>query len=214
MARKTYKGADLFRQADPEWHGDHLGLPRPDGKVLTLGADGCEATAFTVGGNLLNGTALTPREVNAHLSAVSKLYFDSGRHHGRQCFVSLGHDDQGRIVTHPGPLIVLEESAKEYGLHCPDAGRLRSKPGDVALSQLLCETLDAGKLAIIHVDHNAVDGGDHFCLALERQGGAILVFDPAMGNTMTIDDIGLEGRTKWGSVDKTFRVVSVAPFWK
>lgn len=151
----------------------------------TIGRGGCLLTCLTEAARLLAGR---PGLLPPHANEICK---------GAKAFQA--------------SLLILEPAAKALGLECPASERVDGKPGDSHLNDALLTALERG-FAVIHVDHDGLDGGDHFILATGKSdGGNIVCRDPALATLVALQWPSLEAAVRWGQKPKTYRVVSVRP---
>ncbi len=188
-----------LKQADERWHHDFLLNPASNGAHLTIGAAGCLLTCLAMAANWLLGKSWTPPEVN-----------ELAKQHGA-C---------------SGPLVVVESLAKALGLVALESERYRSSVAantDETTIGVIRRAFDAGKICILHVDLNSAEPhgdiyGDHFVVAVERDGTDLLCADPAPGSFCHIDEQTLVGDSVWTHNEdgtprtvKHLRVVGVIP---
>ncbi len=151
----------------------------------TIGRGGCLLTVLTEAATLLtHRPGLIPPMVNATLKAT------------------------------PGAFIKdrldVEVAARALGMVSParerDAG-----PSGVVLRDAIDAALCRG-FAILHVDHDGVDGGDHFVLATGRGPlNEVDCIDPAPAHRILLGWPDLEAPVFWGKKLKRYRVVAVRP---
>src|ERR1051326_6173963 len=122
----------VYKQSDAKWHTQLVG--DGTGEHDTFGFVGCMVTCLTMAQNQLLGTNDTPPQVNTTVKDA----------HG-----------------FTGANVLLPTAAAAVGLSAPEAQRIRGTLVDRnvdALRKLACETLDAGGVALLHVDHNNAGG--------------------------------------------------------
>lgn len=124
--------------------------------------------------------------------------------------------------------LVWEVAALHFGLVARDKDRLRSKPGDPGLAALAIATLDAGGVAVVHVDTDSTlatgdPAGEHFITAFRRVGPSTTApahiecadsapRDPG-DRLVWLDENALTGSVAWHkTLRKTYKAVSVIPF--
>lgn len=166
----------VWRQADPRWSGRPLGRGSS-----TIGRGGCLLVCFAMAAERILGNALTPPEAQ------------------ERCL------EAGAFRS---SLLLAEDAARALGLVLVDRvggpGQLAAPPA--SSRALVDEALEAGGCAIVHVDHNARGGGDHFVLVYDRAGRGYLAADPAPGTSIVLD-AELRGRSLWGTTSKAYRAV-------
>ncbi len=143
----------------------------------TIGRGGCLITALTMAANAILGRALSPVDVN-----------QIGRNVG--AFAPNSSD------VDPAAL------ARALGMKITE--RIRNTPSDVAgMIRVVDEALKAGGLAVVHVDHEGDQDGDHFVLVNGRTSSGYTAVDPVSGKTIPLTS-GLRGPSKWGGTTKNY----------
>lgn len=175
-------------QGDKRWSGIQLG--HGPGRI---GKSGCLLTCLTEAARVLaHRPGLLPPHANELLRGVPG------------AFVAAGSDI-------PGDSLVVEVAAKALGMESPQRERETGAPGSVVLRDALEAAFSRG-YAIVHVDHNGIDGGDHFLLALKRsEDGTVDCIDPALARHVPLAWPGLDTHVMWGKHPKIYRVVAVRP---
>lgn len=108
-------------------------------------------------------------------------------------------------------LLALDKAAIAMGLECSLKDRVDGEPGEQKLKDALLAALDHG-MAVIHVDKDGLDGGDHFILATGKSPeGNIICKDPAVASVVVLQWPALTALVRWGKTLKSYRVVSVRP---
>lgn len=178
------------------WGRSPLLRPRSDGKVYTIGEAGCLLTCLTMCANYLLGKSLTPPVVN-------QICMDANA-----C---------------SGPLVVVESLAKALGLRALEKERLRAMAGHPLVPTNIRAVFNTNKICILHVDLNADElhgdrYGDHFVVALQRDGDELVCADPAPGWVCRVNQATGEGMSVWAvdregtpALVKHYRVVGVIP---
>lgn len=145
----------------------------------TIGLGGCLVTCFAIIGEMLTGKTLTPDVVNA------------------RCKIG-GAFQNSRLFP--------KEAARILGLEV--VARVDEVPSeDPRIVHTVNEALDAGDLAIVEVDHNQKEGGDHFIVVSGRPPGGpgYEAIDPAgtgalgQKHSLLALDSKLFGVSFWGS---------------
>lgn len=184
---------EILQQADHRWHHEIVGF---GDQTKTFGNVGCLTTVLTMACNFLRKTNYLPPEVNRLVKAA----------HG-----------------FTGASLIMEKAAPAVGLYAPEIERLRSHVGDPQLAAHAIDALmvngGATSVAFLHVDHDntaraldADDSGKHFILAygFSDHTPEFICADPAPGAPpIFINANTMSGKSKWGSVEMLYRVVSV-----
>src|SRR5690606_32638445 len=109
-----------------------------------------------------------------------------------------------------GSGLIVERAATALGLVLVDrvGAPGRATPTLEQMLALTREALDAGGVAVLHVDHDARAGGDHFILVYSRAGDGYLAADPAPGTNIVLDE-ALSGTSLWGTTVRSYTPVGV-----
>lgn len=151
----------------------------------TIGRGGCLLTVLCEAASRIGGRpGLIPPHANETLRKAG-------------CFLNSG--------------LIIEHAAQTLGMESPDKDKVQGKPGDPSLKAALDHILEMGQLAILHVDHDGMDNGDHFILALRATASTVDCIDPALATHVALEWPKLEATVRWGKKLKLYRVVSVRP---
>lgn len=163
----------VYRQADDRWSQAVLG----EGPS-TIGRSGCLLVCLAMAREHILGCELAPLEANERCLAA-------GAYHRS--------------------LLIVPRAAEALGLALVErlGGPGQPAPSLEAMRALVDEALSAGGVAVLHVDHDARGGGDHFVLIYDRAGAGYLAADPAPGTSITLD-ADLRGRSRWGTVTRAY----------
>jgi len=177
-----------FRQADPAWGALEIAPPK-DGKPRNLARVGCLVTAIADLAARAGDATITPATLLAKTKA------------------------KGANVFY-GASAILPLLAKAAGLEAPSERRVYRANGDHVLRAAYREAIEAGDFAILHVDHDQNDSGNHFVGGVSLIGDPtdeewIVYSDPAVGKEHLLPFSTLTAAALWGG--KRFRLVSVAP---
>lgn len=115
-----------------------------------------------------------------------------------------------------GDALIIHKAAAALDLEAPLFERVVAPIGSGALIDAVSNALTAGDLAILHVDHEGDDDGDHFILAYAIKGDRVLCYDPAVGRvSLTWPGLESAGEVVWGPKDfRRYRVTAVRPIRK
>lgn len=144
----------------------------------SIGGGGCLLTAMTMAFNSIRGAALIPPDVNEIAKNVRAFAAGSSN-------------------------LVVETLAEALKLAV--GKRVRNAPSDVGgMIEAVQQGLRNKGLAILHVDYEGDNDGDHFVLVNGMTaGGGYTAVDPVNGKTITLSS-ALRGSSKWGSVTKNY----------
>lgn len=92
-----------------------------------------------------------------------------------------------------GSSAIIPTLAPCAGLEAPRAWRVMNADGDGALRAAIVGALESDRLAILHVNHDADEAGDHFVLGLKLEGDVVRFADPSSGLEGRINLVTLEG---------------------
>lgn len=170
---------NLYKQADPAWSREALGFG-----TSTIGKAGCLITCLAMARERILGIETTPADVN-RIAKEANAFVRS--------------------------MLIVPRACQALGLVQVDRIRdVGSVNGDLAKQQALVdEALECGGVAILHVDHNNVEGGDHFVLIHSRDAaGGYAAADPAPGYDIFVNS-DLRATSKWNSKLKYYEPVGV-----
>ena len=175
-----------WSQGDPRWHRVLIDDKNPRSH---LGRAGCAAVCVPEAARRIIGSDVDPG-----------------------AFVALAKADG----AFRGSLIVWAQAGRLVGVDCRAVSPewIRHSRDVHAMRVGLARALRSG-LAILHVDHSALedeDGwqGDHYVLALRTEGDTVVCADPAGGKLIGLDALKLEGPSPHGP-SRPYRVRGVLP---
>lgn len=146
----------------------------------TLAGAGCLITVFTIAVNALTGRTLTPDQTATLLAQKG------------------GISSSGAAT--------LDKVTKELGVKI--VNRIdHASPREIG--EVVDQALANNSYAIVHVDKDGNETGDHFVVITERTASGYKAADPAPGKFITLDQ-NFRGQSNWGNQGiKTYAGVGV-----